>query len=256
MSGATSATGHVSSLRVQRDGPPIPRGAIRVLLADDHAVLRETLRLLLGSQPEIVVVGEASTGREAVDLAERLRPDVVLMDTIMPSLNGVEATRQLTRILPRTRVIMLTGYADDERILAALQAGASGYVVKSSSVDELLLAIRTVHNNNTYLSACLTGREEARDYFRQAALVKTDNGPLTPREREVLQLVAEGCANRVIAERLFISVKTVEAHKEHITTKLGLRNRADLIRYAIRKGLITVDPAEEEEKTFRKVSGA
>jgi len=221
-----------------------PALSIRVLLVDDHAILRDTLRLLLSAHPEVEVVGEAQDGRQAVDLAEQLKPDVVLMDTAMPGLNGIEATALIHKRLPRTRVLMLSGYGQEERVTAALRAGASGYVVKNSPAAELLLAIQTVYAANTYLSAALAERQTVRNF-----LVAADTPALAPaisaREREVLQLVAEGCSNKGIAERLYISLKTVEAHKEHIVRKLGVKGNAELIHYAIRTGLIAVETDAE-----------
>lgn len=215
---------------------------IRVLIADDHAVLRQSLRYLLQSQPGIRVVGEAANGREAIDLAEKLKPDVVLMDTIMPGLNGIEATRQIRRSLPKTKVLVLTGYMEDEHIAGALQAGASGFVIKKSDTDELLLGIKAVHRGNPYFSSDI-GDGDLTDYLWQ---LKSNAGRvgyelLTSREREVLQLIAEGASNQKIAQELFISVKTVEAHRAHIMTKLHAKNRTDLIRYAIKKGLVGLD---------------
>jgi DNA-binding NarL/FixJ family response regulator len=223
-------------------------GVIRVLVADDHAVLRQSLRYMLASQAGIEVVGEASNGREAVELAEKLQPDVVLMDTIMPGLNGIEATRQIRRRVPRTRVLMLTGYLEDEHVAGALKAGASGYVVKKSELDELLLGIQAVNRGNPYFSSSIGGGD-LTDYLWQ---LKNNAGRsgydlLTAREREVLQLIAEGSSNQNIAQELFISVKTVEAHRAHIMTKLHAKNRTDLIRYALRKGLVGLDSVPIED---------
>jgi two-component system response regulator NreC len=216
--------------------------AIRVLVADDHAVLRQALRYMLEAQPGLEVIGEAANGREAVEMAEKLQPDVVLMDTVMPGLNGIEATRQIRRRLPKTKVLMLTGYMEDEHVAGALKAGASGYVIKKSELDELLLGI-------PYFSSSI-GDGDLTDYLWQ---LKSNSGRvgydlLTSREREVLQLIAEGSSNQKIAEELFISVKTVEAHRAHIMTKLHAKNRTDLIRYALRKGLVALDavPITEE----------
>jgi len=217
--------------------------SIRIMIVDDHAVLRETLRLLLETRTEISVVGEAADGRQAIDLAERLHPDVILMDASMPGLNGIEATAVIKKRLPRTKVLVLSGYAYEDRVAAALAAGASGYVLKSSTSDELLRAIVTVNTDQRYLSAGLTERPAAQTADRVAA----DGVPLSSREREVLQLVAEGYTNAGIAQRLFISVKTVEAHKEHIAQKLGIRGAAELIRYAIRKGIVFIEPDEPQQ---------
>jgi DNA-binding NarL/FixJ family response regulator len=217
-------------------------GRIRVLIADDHAVLRQALRLLLEMHDEVEVVADVGDGREAVEVALRLQPDVVLMDLAMPELNGVEATRQLTQRSRQIRVLILTGYADDERVLEALRAGAHGYVIKRSDVNELLLAIQSVHRGNPYISAAVAEGRSAIDLLIQAQT--RGAGPaekLTEREREILQLVAEGHSNQGIAERLFLSVKTVEAHKAHIMAKVGAHRTADLIRYALRRGIIALD---------------
>ncbi len=221
---------------------------IRVMVADDHAVLRQSLRYLLEAQQGIEVVGEASNGRDAVELAEKLQPDVVLMDTIMPGLNGIEATRQIRRRLPKTKVLMLTGYMEDEHVAGALRAGASGYVIKSSELDELFLGIQAVHRGNPYFSSSI-GDGDLTDYLWQ---LKSNSGKvgydlLTSREREVLQLIAEGSSNQKIAQELYISVKTVEAHRAHIMTKLHAKNRTDLIRYALRKGLVGLDSVPIED---------
>jgi DNA-binding NarL/FixJ family response regulator len=215
---------------------------IRVLIADDHAVFRQALRFMLEAQDGIIVAGEASNGREAVDLAEAVRPDVILMDTVMPGLNGIEATRQIRRRLPRTRVLMLTGYMEDEQVASALKAGAHGYVIKKSEVEELLVGIRSVHRGNPYFSASI-GDGDLTDYLWQ---LKSNAGRvgvdlLTGREKEVLQLIAEGSSNQKIAKELFISVKTVEAHRAHIMAKLHAKNRTDLIRYALRRRLVALD---------------
>jgi DNA-binding NarL/FixJ family response regulator len=237
---------------VRPEGPARAQSGspIRVLIVDDHAVLRQSLRYLLEAQPGIEVVGEASNGREAVELAEKAQPDVVLMDTIMPGLNGIEATRQIRRRLPKVKVLMLTGYQEDEQVAGALKAGASGYVIKKSDLDELLLGIQAVHRGNPYFSSSI-GDGDLTDYLWQ---LKSNAGRvgydlLTAREREVLQLIAEGSSNQQIAEELFISVKTVEAHRAHIMTKLHAKNRTDLIRYALRKGLVALDavPIEGDE---------
>lgn len=215
---------------------------IRVLLADDHAVLRQALRLLLEMHEEVEVVGDVGDGRAAVEAAQQLQPDIILMDLAMPGLNGVEATRQVNQRVRGPRVLILTGYADDERILEALRAGAYGYVIKRSDVNELLLAIQAVHRGNLYISSSISEGRSAIDLLMQAQA--TSSGPadkLTEREREILQLVAEGHQNQHIADKLFLSVKTVEAHKSHIMAKLGVQKTADLIRYALRKGIISLD---------------
>lgn len=216
---------------------------IRVMIVDDHAILRQALGQLLEGKPEVEVVGEAGNGREAMTAAEKLQPDVILMDMVMPGLNGLEATRQIRKRFPNMRILILTGYMEDEQILSALRAGASGYVVKRSDTEELLLGIQAVHRGNTYFSSAISDGDAINQYLWQA---KKEDGKvgydlLTSREREVLQLIAEGLSNQRIAQELFISVKTVEAHKAHIMTKLHARNRTDLIRYALRKGLVGLD---------------
>lgn len=216
---------------------------IRILIVDDHAILRQALRLMLEAEPELEVIGDAANGREAVAMTEKELPDVVLMDMVMPGLNGLEATRQIRKRCPKTRVLILTGYMEDEQILSALRAGAAGYVVKRSDTEELLLGIRAVHRGNSYFSSAISDGDAINQYLWQA---KQEDGKvgydlLTSREREVLQLIAEGHSNQRIAQELFISVKTVEAHKAHIMSKLHTRNRTDLIRYALRKGLVGLD---------------
>ena len=221
-----------------------PRTRIRVLIVDDHTVLRQALRLLLESHEELDVLGDVSNGREAAAAAEKLLPDVVLMDVMMPGLNGLDATRQIRKRCPNTRVLILSGYEEDEQIIEALRAGANGYLVKESDIGELLLAIQSVARGNTYFSSSLSEREQTNDFLLRARNgdAKVGFDRLTDREREVLQLIAEGHSNQSVADQLVISVKTVEAHKTHIMSKLGARNRTDIIRYAIRRGIIGVDP--------------
>jgi len=230
---------------------------IKVLIVDDHAVLRQALRMLLENQPEVDVVGDASNGREALEACEKLHPDVVLMDMVMPGLNGLEATRQIRRRVPKAKVLILTGYMEDEQILAALRAGASGYVVKKSDVQELLLGIQSVHRGNTYVSSAISDGDAVQDYLWQAKRPESKSGYdlLTSREREVLQLIAEGYSNQRIAQELFISVKTVEAHKAHIMSKLHAQNRTDLIRYAIRKGIVGLESGPDLDAGSEQVAG-
>lgn len=221
--------------------------SVRVLLVDDHVVMRQALRMLLDNQPELDVIADVENGREAVQAAERLNPDVVLMDVVMPGLNGLEATRQIKRICPSTRVVMLSGFVDEDQLLEALRAGASGYIIKKSDISELVLAIQTVHRGNSYFSSALSEGFDLAEVLYQAKRSDQRTGvdALTPREREVLQLIAEGYTNQGIANELYISVKTVEAHKAHIMSKLHARNRTDLIRYAIRKGIVRLESADE-----------
>ena len=225
------------------------RARIRVLIVDDHTVLRQSLRLLLESHTELDVLGDVANGREAAAAAERMQPDVVLMDVVMPGLNGLDATRQIRKRCPNTRVLILSGYEEDEQIIEALRASASGYLVKESDIGELLLAIQSVSRGNTFFSSSLSEGDQANDFLLRARSrdAKAGYDRLTDREREVLQLIAEGHSNQSIAEQLVISVKTVEAHKAHIMSKLGARNRTDLIRYAIRRGLIGLDPLPRQQ---------
>jgi len=224
--------------------------AIRILLVDDHAVIRQALRMLLESQPELEVVADVENGREAVQAVERLAPDVVLMDVVMPGLNGLEATRQIRRSAPATRVVMLSGFVDEDQLLDSIRAGASGYIIKRSDVSELVLAIQTVHRGNSYFSSALSEGFDLAEVLYQAKRSDQRSGveTLTSREREVLQLIAEGYTNQGVANELYISVKTVEAHKAHIMAKLHARNRTDLIRYAIRKGIVRLESADEAQR--------
>jgi len=247
---------------ISRTGRPVTRSAgtmatpgrsghpIRILLVDDHAVIRQALRMLLENQPELEVVADVENGREAVQAVEKLNPDVVLMDVVMPGLNGLEATRQIRRASPGTRVVMLSGFVDEDQLLEALRAGASGYIIKKSDVSELVLAIQTVHRGNSYFSSALSEGFDLAEVLYQSKRVDQRSGvdALTPREREVLQLIAEGFTNQGIANELFISVKTVEAHKSHIMSKLHARHRTDLIRYALRKNIVRLESVEEGER--------
>jgi len=205
--------------------------------------------MMLEAQEGLEVVGEATNGRDAVENAELLMPDVVLMDMVMPGLNGIDATRQILKRSPNTKVLILTAYLEDERLLQALRAGASGYVVKNSDIEELLLAIQSVRRGNTYFSTSVSDEIAVNEVLLQAKQPEGRTGYdlLTNREREVLQLIAEGLSNQAIAEQLEISVKTVEAHRAHIMTKLHAKNRTDLIRYAIKRGLVGLESASQDE---------
>lgn len=213
---------------------------IRVLLADDHTLVRKGLRSLLDAEADIEVVGEAGDGREAVAQAEALIPDVVLMDITMPGLNGLEAARQLQHTRPEVKILVLTVHANSEYAHQILRAGAAGYLVKQAAVAELIAAIHTVVRGETFISAALSPAAVAA-YRRQAEATEAPPARLTEREREVLQLVAEGRTNREIAGRLKVSVKTVEAHRAHVMDKLGVRTTAELTKYALRQGIITSD---------------
>lgn len=222
---------------------------IRVLLVDDHSLFRQTLGMTLGQQPGFTVVGEAGDGRDAVSAAIRWRPDVVLMDLALPKLNGIESTKQIVKRVPWCRVVVVSAYLDDERLMSAIDAGAAGYVVKSAGVDELLLAIETVARGSQYFSAEIERELPLPELLQQAGQPrrKTAYESLSAREREVLQLIGEGLSNNRIAEELCISVKTVDAHKAHVMKKLHARNRTDLIRFAISHGLVGLERLEAAE---------
>src|SRR6266536_3467646 len=209
--------------------------AMRVLLADDHQVVRQCLRSFL-EREGFDVVAEASDGREAVLLAEQLRPDVAVLDVSMPVLNGADASREIHRVSPRTKTIILTMHADGQYVVEALRAGVRGYVVKSQAVGDLVQAIRDVARGVTYLSPCIV------DAVVDTVLATGGDSanPLTPREREVLQLIAKGQATKEIAQALTISVLTAKTHRARIMEKLGIHETAGLVQYAIRRGLIAV----------------
>ncbi|MCX7708031.1 MAG: response regulator transcription factor [Anaerolineae bacterium] len=211
---------------------------IRILLVEDHAVVRAGLRMLLGSDPDMVIVGEAENGRQGVALAQELRPDVVLMDISMPDLNGIEATRQIKKACPEVAVLALTMHEDDQYFFAMLGAGASGYVPKRAAANDLIAAIRAVHAGGMFLFPSVA-RLLVEDYLSKRESTEAQRlDVLTEREREVLTLIAEGKSNQEIADALVISVKTVNRHRENIMAKLNLHSRVELVRYAIEKGLI------------------
>ena len=215
---------------------------IRVLVADDQTLVREGLVTLLGLLPGVEVAGAARDGEEAIELAARLRPDVVLMDLRMPRMDGVEATRRLAAAEPAARVVVLTTYADDESIFAALQAGALGYLTKDSSADDIARAVRTVHAGQALLEPAVQRRliESLRERPPPALAPPAPPPPpddLTPREVEVLGLIAQGLSNRDIAARLFVSEATVKTHVNNIFSKAGVRDRAQAVRYAFDHGL-------------------
>jgi len=211
---------------------------IRILIADDHTILRSGIRALLEVEPDIIVAGEADDGREAVRLAGQLKPDVILMDIAMPLLNGLEATRQIKREHPEIQVLVLTMYDHEEYFKQMLEAGASGYIIKRAAANELVEAIRAVYDGEAVLSPTIT-RLLLEDYLnRDPVKEKDDPNALSSREREVLQLIAEGKTSRQIAELLNLSIKTIQSHRTNLMQKLNLHDRGDLIKYAIQKKII------------------
>jgi two-component system response regulator NreC len=212
---------------------------IRILLVDDHTILRAGLKMMLNAQPDMDVVGEAHDGRLAVQETQRLRPDIVLMDITMPDVSGIEATRQIKKALPDVKVLVLTMHENDEYVFQALRAGASGYILKEAADTELISALHVVQNGNFYLSPTAQS-VMVGDYLQRVHTgeEKDSYSSLTEREREILKLVAEGYTNNQIAERLVISPKTVDTHRTHIMDKLNLHSRAELVKYAMRRGLL------------------
>ena len=215
-------------------------GPIRILIADDHAIMRRGLRTLLERESDLEVVAEACDGREAVSLARRERPNVVVLDIAMPNLNGIEAGRQIAEILPDTQIVILTVQADEAYLLSALKAGARGYVLKSSAESEVVDAVRAVSQGKAFFSPKVS-RILADDYTRYLQREQATDAYelLTNREREILQLLAEGASNKDIANTLDLSPTTVICHRQHIFQKLNLHSLADLILYAVRKGIIS-----------------
>ncbi len=214
---------------------------IRVLLADDHTIVREGVRLCLEAFGDISVVAEAEDGQEAVQLAVQLRPDVAVVDLTMPRLNGVEAIRQIRRDVPDTEVVVLSVHDSEAYVVQALRAGAAGYVLKRNAATELAAAIRAAHDGQAYLHPSVA-RRVIDDYLSRIRAsensVSEPHERLTPREREVLQLAAEGHTTRAIAGLLCLSTKTVEHHRASLMTKLGLHGQTELVKYAIRAGLV------------------
>lgn len=207
--------------------------SLRILLADDHEIVRDGLRALL-EREGFTVVGEASDGREAVKLAQDQQPDVAVLDLAMPSLNGVDAAKEIARVSPKTKAVLLTVHAEDQYVLTALRAGISGYVLKTKATADLVQAIKEVSLGKTYLSPGVSGA------VVQAYLAKTEipPDPLSSRERQVLQLIAEGKTTKEVATILIISVKTAESHRTRIMQKLDIHETASLVRYAVRQGLV------------------
>ena len=216
-------------------------GKIKVLIADDHTILRQGIKALLDNQAEIEVIGEAKDGREALTLIERLLPDVVLMDIAMPGLNGLEATRRIKKKFPKIKVLVLTMYTNEEYVFQILNAGANGYLVKETAFQDLISAIRAVYRDEAFMSPSISKKVINRYMQRVRETNNTTGDILTTREREILQLIAEGSSSKKIAEALFISPKTVETHRTHIMDKLNIHNRTNLVKYAIRTGIVDID---------------
>jgi DNA-binding NarL/FixJ family response regulator len=213
---------------------------IRILIADDHALVRAGIRALLERQPNMEVVAEANNGREAIEFARQLQPDVVLMDISMPGLNGLEAVRQLTKEFPRTKSICLSMHADEEYVWQALQGGAAGYLVKGGSIVELNLAVTSVARGETYLSPEVS-KHVISGYIGRTTGVQATRASLTQRQREILHLIAEGKSTKQIGLLLKISGKTVESHRTQLMKRLDARDVPSLVRHALRLGMVSLD---------------
>jgi DNA-binding NarL/FixJ family response regulator len=214
---------------------------IRVLVVDDHTIVRDGICALLGLAGDMEVVGEAANGREALEMVRKLMPDVVLMDMAMPVMGGLEATRRVHKEFPKVKVLALTQYDDKAYVFPVIEAGASGFISKTAASSELASGIRSVHRGDSFLSPSVA-RFLVEDY-QQVASMKGGQDPyeqLTDREREVLKLAAEGYTTQEIADMLVLSPKTVEGHKTNLMSKLDIHNRTELVKYALRKGIITV----------------
>lgn len=218
---------------------------IRVLVVDDHAILRDGIRSLLESQEDIVVVGEASDGAEAIELVGNLLPDIVLMDISMPKTNGLEATKVIKERLPQVKVLILTQHDNREYIAPALEAGASGYVLKRSGRREMLNAIRQINEQGAYLTSSIT-QEVIQEYSHNGRNGKEDKPSLTDRERQVLQLIVGGKSNKEVALSLGISPKTVSVHRTNIMSKLDVQNTVELIRFATNNPLLSMNVSSQE----------
>ncbi|MBP6470553.1 MAG: response regulator transcription factor [Chloroflexi bacterium] len=216
---------------------------IKLLLADDHAVVRSGLRMLLEAQPDMEIVAEAENGRETIEKVLTFQPDIVLMDIEMPGMNGIEATRKIKEESPETAVLALTMYEDDQYFFEMLKAGAAGYIPKRAAPDALVNAIRTVKKGEVFLYPSMAAYL-VEDYLQRDEAPEEDEADvvdLTTREREVLVLIAEGLSNGEISEKLVISIKTVDRHRENIMRKLNIHNRIDLVKFALKKGMIDLE---------------
>ena len=213
---------------------------LRVMLADDHALVRAGIRALLEKMPNVQVVGEAGDGRTALDMAKKLTPKIILLDVSMAELGGLEVLPRIVSELPSTKVLILSGYANEEYVLRALQRGAAGYLLKEAAAEELGLAIKAVAQGQTYLSPSVS-RTVVESYLQRASGEERSRDQLTARQREVLQLIAEGKNTKEVADVLKISVKTAETHRLQLMNRLDIHDVAGLVRYAIRTGLISAD---------------
>jgi two-component system, NarL family, response regulator NreC len=211
---------------------------IRLLLVDDHKIVRAGLRMLFAAETDMKIVGEAGNGTEALRMVQELGPDVVIMDVAMPGMNGIEATRRIKELMPSAAVLALTMHEDEEYFFEMLNAGASGYIPKRAAPDDLVAAVRAVAQGNVFLHATLA-RFLMRDLLQEGTAHADEDDGLTPREQEVLTLIAEGLTSREIAQQLVISPKTVDRHRENIMAKLNLHSRAELVRYAMSRGLLS-----------------
>ncbi|MBI4287041.1 MAG: response regulator transcription factor [Chloroflexi bacterium] len=215
---------------------------IRVLIVDDHALVREGIRAILEANPDFEVVGEAVGGQEAVDKTKQLKPDIAIMDLTMPGMNGLEATRQIRQCCPEVKVLTLTMHDNDTHFFQALDAGASGYFIKGGSSAELVAALRMVWHGDVFLYPSMA-KSLLGDYLKRVRAGKDRESydGLTDREQEILKLVAEGRTNQEIADLLVVSASTVQTHRAHIMAKLGLHTRTELVKFAIQRGIITLD---------------
>ncbi len=214
--------------------------AIKIIIADDHQLFREGLANLLADTNDIEILAQAENGRDAFNKARELNPDVIIMDIGRPVMDGVEATRQLIKELPEAKVVALSMHAEKQYIKGMFEAGASGYLFKNCAYDELIRAIRTVHNGKKYLSERIT-EIMINDYLGKEKDLPVADSELTERESEILKLIAEGVSTSDISDRLFVSIKTIGTHKQHILEKLNLKTTTDLVKYAIKKGIISLD---------------
>ena len=224
-----------------------PRKTIRLLIADDHTIVRKGLKVLLATEPDMQVVGEADNGVEAVEKASALKPDVILMDLVMPKMDGIEATRTITASLPGARILVLTSFAADDKVFPAVKAGALGYLLKDSSPEELLEAIRKVHRGEPSLEPSIA--RKVLQELSNPGQGKPTTDPLTEREMEVLRLIAQGMSNKEIAAAIFVAEWTVRSHVSNILAKLQLASRTQAALYALRSGLASLDDVPTSRET-------